>query len=110
MSCTAECRCVCPNFHPSCRSFDALVPLLLPFMYPAGPIVSMQVEVRRSGSLWLRLYVPALPSNQARLQDDTDTEIPAAETEAYYDYLIAGLRRRGVTTLISTLCGFWSGE
>ena len=48
--------------------------------------------------------------NQLSHQDDTDTEIPASETEAYYDHLIAGLRHRGVTTLISTLCGLWSGE
>lgn len=28
------------------RYLDALVPILLPYMYPSGPIISMQVEVR----------------------------------------------------------------
>jgi beta-galactosidase len=90
------------------RYLDALVPVLLPFMYPAGPIISMQVEVRRHACVYEELAVAFI--SPFRPQDDTDTTIPAAETDAYYEHLISGLRARGVTTLISTLCGFWSGR
>ena len=65
--------------------FDRLVPLLLPYQYSqGGPIVSIQLE------------------------DDTDTHINPALTQAYYSHLVSAMRARGVDTLLSTLCGFYS--
>jgi beta-galactosidase len=67
------------------RWWDALVPLLLPFQYSeGGPVVSLQIE------------------------DDTDTSINADVTRAYYEYLVQGLRRRGVTALLNTLGCFYA--
>jgi beta-galactosidase len=67
------------------RWWDALVPLLLPFQYSeGGPIVSLQIE------------------------DDTDTYINADVTRSYYEYLVRGLRRRGVTALLNTLGCFYA--
>jgi hypothetical protein len=93
------------------RYFDQLIPLLLPFQYAnGGPIISMQVQCVTSSFTSVYCFYEILRCGLlAQVEDDTDTPISASETAAYYSHLIDGLRSRGVITLISTLCGFWSG-
>ena len=62
--------------------FDWLVPFLVPLQYNdyGGPIIDFQVE------------------------DDTDVPlVPDADTHAYYSYLLAGLRSRGIVGLVNVL-------
>jgi beta-galactosidase len=62
--------------------FDRLIPIMLPLQYSqGGPIVLVQVE------------------------DDTTIKTSSvADNRAYYKYLVDGTRKRGLSTLVNTLC------
>jgi beta-galactosidase len=64
------------------RYFDRLIPYIAPLQYAnGGPIVLVQVE-----------------------DDTTIRTSSVADNRAYYKYLVEGVKKRGLTTLVNTLC------